>query len=350
MKVDYLIVGFGLAGLAFSEQLRRNNKTFIIFEDGSQTSSLVAGGMYNPVILKRFTPVWMAREQLDYARPFYAELAERLKDSYDQTIPILRTLKSVEEQNNWFAACDKPLLEDFMSTELQEVGSNLIEAPFKAGKVLKTGRIKVRNLISDLVNEHESEGNIQHESFDHQQLEIEEDQVVYKGIEASVCVFCEGNGLRDNPYFNYLPMTGTKGELLTIHAPDLQLDAVVKSAVFIMPLGNGRFKVGATFNWKDKTNLPTESARQELIEKLESVYKGPYTIIDQEAGVRPTTQDRRPLLGRHPEHQQLALFNGLGTRGVMIAPLLSLSLYNYLEHQQALKKEVDIKRFDPAHH
>ncbi len=64
MKVDYIIVGLGLAGLAFAEELIQANKSFIVFEDDSQTSSLVAGGVYNPVILKRFSPVWNAKEQL----------------------------------------------------------------------------------------------------------------------------------------------------------------------------------------------------------------------------------------------------------------------------------------------
>ena len=70
-SVDYIIVGLGLAGIAFAEELKKQSKTFVVFEDNSQTSSLVAGGMYNPVILKRFSAVWNAKEQLDLAIPFY---------------------------------------------------------------------------------------------------------------------------------------------------------------------------------------------------------------------------------------------------------------------------------------
>ena len=61
MKVDYIIVGLGLAGLAFVEELIVAKKTFLVFEDDSQTSSLFASGVYNPVILKRYTPVWNAK-------------------------------------------------------------------------------------------------------------------------------------------------------------------------------------------------------------------------------------------------------------------------------------------------
>jgi len=77
MKVDYIIVGIGLAGLAFVEELINSQKTFMVFEDNSQTSSLVAGGVYNPVILKRFTPVWNATEQLAVALPFYDALEKK---------------------------------------------------------------------------------------------------------------------------------------------------------------------------------------------------------------------------------------------------------------------------------
>jgi glycine oxidase len=63
MEVDYIIVGLGLAGLAFVEELLEAKKSFVVFENNSQTSSLVAGGVYNPVILKRFSPVWNAKEQ-----------------------------------------------------------------------------------------------------------------------------------------------------------------------------------------------------------------------------------------------------------------------------------------------
>ena len=78
MKVDYIIVGLGLAGLAFVEELISANKSFIVFEDASQTSSLVAGGVYNPVILKRFSPVWNAKEQLAIALPFYEKARKKI--------------------------------------------------------------------------------------------------------------------------------------------------------------------------------------------------------------------------------------------------------------------------------
>ena len=58
LKVDYNIVGLGIAGISICEQLQKNNKCFVVFDFGKTTSTLVSAGHINPVVLKRFTPVW----------------------------------------------------------------------------------------------------------------------------------------------------------------------------------------------------------------------------------------------------------------------------------------------------
>ena len=118
MKVDYIIVGLGLAGLAFIEELITAKKTFVVFEDDSQTSSLVAGGVYNPVILKRYTPVWNAKEQLKVALPFYQRIEKKLSIKVDEKFIIKKVFKSIEDQNNWFSAIDKPKLSGFLNPVL----------------------------------------------------------------------------------------------------------------------------------------------------------------------------------------------------------------------------------------
>ena len=110
-------------------------------------------------------------------------------------------------------------------------------------------------------------------------------------------------------------------------------------------MGDDLYKVGATFNWQEKDCFTTSAAREELVEKLEAVINCDYKIVDQEAAVRPTTGDRRPLLGVHPEYSQLALLNGLGTRGTMMAPYLAEQLYKHLEYNEPLDSDAQILRF-----
>ena len=97
---------------------------------------------------------------------------------------------------------------------------------------------------------------------------------------------------------------------------------------------------------KIRPSLPTEEGKKELESKLRTVINCNYTIVDHTAGIRPTIVDRRPLLGTHKKHKQLAILNGLGTRGVMIAPLMAKKLYQFIEKGESIDKEMNINRFE----
>ena len=345
MKVDYIIVGLGLAGLAFVEKLIQAKKSFIVFEDDSQTSSLVAGGVYNPVILKRFSPVWNAKEQLAIALPFYEHLEKKFNTTLDQKFVIKKAFKSTEDQNNWFAAFDKPTVAPFLEDNLDENTYSGVVGSHYFGNVKEGGRIDTYKLVETYRHYLKKNHWIRFEKFYHNDLLFEGNLAIYNNLQASKIVFCEGFGVKQNPYFNHLPLEEVKGEIITIHAPKLEIDFLLKSTLFVLPLGNHRYKVGATFNHKDKTSIPSIEGKEELVEKLKKVITVPYEIIDQSAGIRPAVKDRRPLVGVHDKYPQLAILNGLGTRGVMIAPSMAKELYGLLEEGIDLDPEINCNRF-----
>ena len=181
--------------------------------------------------------------------------------------------------------------------------------------------------------------------LNHRALEFGDNHVRYGDLKARRVVFCEGFGMRGNPFFNYLPLQGTKGELLTINAPELREDRIVKSGVFFIPLGHDRYRVGATYAWNDYTQEPTSAAREQLLGQLRKFVRCDFEVEGQVAGIRPTVPDRRPLLGRHPERPQLFALNGLGSRGVLIAPYAASRLVAHMEGGQPLPPEMDIARY-----
>ena len=345
MKVDYIVVGLGLAGLAFIEELTNANKSFIVFEDNSQTSSLVAGGVYNPVVLKRLTPVWNGEEQIKLAIPFYQKLEKKFKQQFDIKFRTKKVFKSLEDQNNWFVATDNPLLSRYINPQISKENYCGIISDFGFGELSGTGRIDTHKLVKLYRELLYQESKIIFEKFEHNQIQFYKGYIKYKNIEAKRVVFCEGFGIKQNPFFKNLPLKEAKGEMITIHSPELEIDFLLKSTLFVLPLGNHNYKVGATFNWKDKTSNPSKEGRAELVEKLKKVISVPYTIVNQIAGIRPTVKDRRPLVGLHPEYSTLAVLNGLGTRGVMIAPTVAKNLFNHIEKGEKLDLEINIKRF-----
>jgi glycine oxidase len=344
--IDYLIVGSGLAGICFAETALKNQKSIYVVNDNSQQSSVIAAGLYNPVILKRFSALQDAMAQIELLQPFYAALERKLDCKLDYKMPILRKFFSVEEQNDWYIAADKPGLVDFLSTKIINTTYNGIASPFDFGEVLHTGYVDTAVLLQKYRTFLKHNDWIEEARFDYENVVVSEHNIIYKNLIAKHIVFAEGFGMNANPFFNHLPLDGTKGELLVIKAPHLELDVIINTSLFILPLGDDLFKIGATYNWYDKTQIPTDVGKQELVDKIKSILNCDFEIIEHLAGVRPTVKDRKPLLGTHPNYQNVHILNGLGTRGVMLGPYMAKMLFENIESGVPLDISIDISRFN----
>lgn len=345
MVLDYIVVGFGLSGLSFVEELENHNKSYVVFEDASQQSSRVAGGLYNPVILKRFTMAWQASKQIETAASFYKDVETKLQKTVVSELPILRRFNTVEEQNNWFEASDKPVLEKFLSPELIRNTNPAVDIPFHYGKVKHTGKIDIVNMLSAYAKNLRENHILIDKSFEYDKIILTKDYIQYKEIKCKHIVFAEGYGVKNNPFFNDLPLHGNKGEYIIIRSKALKQKEAIKSSIFVIPLGDDLYKVGATYNNQDKSSEITTTAREELQKKLEKFLKVPYKVVDQVAGIRPTVRDRRPLIGTHARYANMHILNGMGSRGILLAPTMAKKLYNHIEKGTSLDKEIDCKRY-----
>ena len=349
MKVDTLIVGFGIAGLSYAEQLRRHKKSYVVVAPDEQSASHLAAGIVNPTVLKRFKPVWKAPVFIDYAFSFYSDLEQWVQTNVFHPLPIYRIFNNVQEQNDWTVAASKTSLEKYLNKQLiSKDYFSEVNAPFSMGEVIQSARVDIRRLLTHYINK-----IIPHqflsEKLDHKKIILGK-FIEYKNIKACRIVFCEGFHGLSNPYFKYLPLIGSKGEILTIKCEQLTQKVIFKGPIFLSPMGDKTFWVGATFNRKDKTTKVSEEGKEWLLSKLKQFLKLPFQILEHKAQIRATVIDRRPLLGIHPKNNRLFILNGLGTRGVLMAPLLSHWLYEFIEKQYEFPIEVSIKRFEKKHY
>ncbi|MFT6687119.1 MAG: glycine oxidase [Saprospiraceae bacterium] len=344
-EVDYIVVGLGIAGLSFCEQLIKNKKTFIVFDDGKKSSTLISAGVINPLVLKRFTPVWNAKEHISTAFPFYKKLSEKLHAPVLEEYPMYRIFNNVEEQNNWMVASDKNELKSFLHPEIVKNTNPSINAPFGFGKVNQTARVFSELLIEKYREYLQRIKSYSSETFEYSKLSETEESVQYKGISAKKIVFAEGASVRNNPFFPKELLIPNKGEFIVVKVPGLQFHAMLKSSIFIISLGNDLYKVGATYDREDISYETTGSAKEELMKNFEKVITAPYEVVSQIAGIRPTTKDRRPLLGTLNASNKKVFFSGLGTRGIISSPSLSQRLYRHLECGETLDKEINIQRY-----
>jgi glycine/D-amino acid oxidase-like deaminating enzyme len=349
MRVDYILVGFGIAGAALAAELRvRHRQVLVLDTPQPDSASRVAAGLMNPVAGKRFALSWRAEELLAAAIPFYRAQEERLRVPILQELPILKLFSSVQEQNSVLArSADQP-----WRPFVQEATGELPELPgveqeYGGLYIRGGGYVLVEELLTRLTALGRQEGWLRHETFDWGRLVADAaGGFLYDGrVQARHVISCEGAAAVHNPYFNWLPLTPNQGEVLTVECPELPEGAVLNKGAYVVPLAGGQLRVGATYRWPPFAAGTTPEARAELVQRLQAITRFPFRVTEQRAGVRPAVRDRKPLLGTHPETPGVHIFNGFGSKGVMMAPRLAQLMADWLENDVEPWPEVNIRRY-----
>jgi hypothetical protein len=308
--------------------------------------SKVAAGIWNPVVFKRLTKSWMIDDLLPAMLSFYRSCGKILGAELITERNIIKIFSELQEAELWKRKAAEEL-EGYLDRKI-EISSLGGISPSEIGfaKVLKSGNLDVPLFILKTRQLLELENSFFEDQFDFGQM-TGKDRISYKEMTAEKIIFAEGYRIKDNPYFNYIPFKPAKGEVLTIKSESLDIGKdILNKNMFVMPLENKTFKVGATYNWDQQDDRITAEARQELESKLKKLLIAPYHIVSQGAGVRPSVIDRRPVLGRHPVHELLYVFNGMGTKGVMLAPYFAKQLADFISGKGILEPEADVQRFN----
>ncbi|HYF69032.1 MAG TPA: FAD-dependent oxidoreductase [Ohtaekwangia sp.] len=340
---DFIIVGQGLAGSAVAIQLlKRKYRILVIDQRSANNSSRIAAGLFNPVTGKKMVKTWLADVLFPYLFDFYRDVEQRTGTPFFHPEPLYRPFLSVGEQNEWMAKSVDPTYEKYIQEVTTQPSWPQIKDPF-GGLILKQcGFINTTAYIHAARILIEAGGTLLNELFRPQLVSFKNDFVSYGNYQARKIIVC--SGVHSSIWFNWLPVRPLKGETLKIKT-GYQESVIINRGIYLVPVTKGEWRVGSTYQFNDKSESITTEARQELEIKMQDLIAFPYEVLSQEWGMRPTTPDRRPLLGVHPEFDKLIVFNGLGTKGVSLAPYFSEMLVHWLENKVTLIKEVDIKRY-----
>jgi len=342
---DQIVVGGGLAGSVLVYQLTQQGQHVCwIHSRQEKSSTAVAAGLINPLVFRYLTPVWKVNELLPEAVNFYQSIEEISQRSFLYPITIAKIFGEQDEVL-WQQKITKPAIAQWIDSIGYVTDNELLIQPCGAGFVQGYWLDTVVFLeeINKIVA---GRAVMLSERFDLDELHLSSDGVTYKNCcQAHKLIFCEGWQAVKNPFFDFVPFRPVKGELLTLKIENLKSNYLLNKDVFLLPLGNNLFRLGSTYNWDDLSDEPTVSARVNLLGKLAAFLNTKVEVIDHQAGVRPAVADRRPVIGAQPEYPQLAIFNGLGARGLMIAPWLRKQFVEHLLYQKPLNPEVDLQRF-----
>jgi glycine/D-amino acid oxidase-like deaminating enzyme len=344
-QFDYIIVGQGMAGSLLGYQLLKANRQVLILNDETlPTSSAVAGGIFNPITGKNLDKTWLADTIFPYFKEFYLALEKETHSQFYYETNLFRPYANEQQRRHFLQLTDEYDLGKYISLVKPDVYKE-IHNPLGGLYTTSAGWVDVPLMLEVLKQRFIQEEAYQAEKFDYQALAISEEQVNYKDFQAPKIIFCEGYYATQNPYFNWIPFNPAKGETLIATMKDYSIKEIVNQGSWIIPIGNNQYRFGSTYVWNQLDWQITEASKEAITGKIDKFLKTPYQLIDQQAGIRPTTKDRRPFLGNHPAHPNVYVFNGLGTKGVSLAPYFAEQMLNFLEKNKDLMPESNIQRF-----
>ncbi len=340
----HLIIGGGVAGVSLAWQLLKKGHFVLLIDNMQNKSSSIAAGMINPIVFRRVTKSWRVDEFLPAAEAFYKEVELATESQFFNSIKIRRFFASQQEKKYWNKKQGEEQFKKYLSPEeiynheftnpLNLLGSAIVKNAF---------RVNAPHFMKQMHNLFEVNNSLKYESFDHTKLDP--DTMIYNGKKYDSVIFCCGSDHSSIPHFNSVQIQHTKGQILTIKARQMPKEETWNKKGFILPIGSNSYMVGATIERNINDTIVTEEGRKELLKVINGLYSGSHEIIHQVAGIRPTVYDRRPVMGEHPKHKGFYIFNGLGTKGYLMAPLLAKEMTDFIIEAKDLHAEVQLSRF-----
>ncbi len=357
MKIDTLIVGQGLAGSLLAwELIARGRRVLVVDRDEAVTSSKVAAGIVTPITGKRLAPTWRGEEFWRYATTAYRRIEVQTGQWLFRPVPIARLLATEDEARRWqkriveagAEAGERRLPPGTVPLEIDET---LFHNDLGGFQMPGSGWLDVPGFL-EATRQHLLErlayaiGRV-----DADEIAVSRDGVRWKNIEAARVIFCQGWEGNRNRFFDWVPFRNAKGQILDLECPEAASEErIINRAGWLLPVGGGRFRGGATYEWDfpdaEATGISDEG-RSVVEAKLAAMLRVPFTVVGQRAAVRPVIRESRALIGLHPAADlfgRVGFFNGLGSKGVLNGPFFARQLAEHLVNGTPIESEVDLQK------
>lgn len=346
MPIDVLIIGQGICGTMLSWFLYKEGKSFVVIDDDNAAApSKVAAGIINPVTGRRFVYSWM----IDTVMPFATQTYEEIGQFFNQ---------KMVKQKDIIDFFPSPQMLEAFATRLTENDTYLHSYPdqnrfnqffdydFGCGQISPAYIADISAIISKWRQHLKEKTLLLEENFALSNLSIEKDLITYNSIHAQKIIFCNGINAATLPWFSNLPFSPSKGEMLLIESKDLTNEHIFKKGMMLAPLfQENLFWVGSSYQWEYEHAEPTTEFYEQTKILLDRWLKVPYNIIEHKAALRPSTLERRPFVGFHPQYNSIGILNGMGTKGTSLAPFFANQLVQNILFDAPITREADVKRF-----
>jgi glycine oxidase len=321
------IVGQGLAGTAVAWALHRRGCPVVMFDDGAPTSaSRVSAGLITPITGRRFTAEATAAD-IDAACAFYEAAGRALGIDILTRNAAQRIIADAEEQEVWEKRRTTPTMAAHIVA--QELRLNPAHVSMTHGAfAMRAARLEAAPYLAA---SRDHFGVVDARLDGATDIRITPNGVRVLGQPCRAVVIATGWTPDPNPLFPDLAISGSRGDILTVEMPELDLPGTLHKGIWIAPTRTaGHFRVGATFAWDRLTDGPLPQARAELERRLAETVRVPFKVVDHAAGVRPVARGRGVVMRPGPLAANVIAFNGFGAKGALRAALAAPRLASHI--------------------
>jgi len=367
IDTEFLIIGQGISGTFLSWYLHKNNRSYIVIDNNDPiVASRVAAGIINPVTGRRIVQTWMIDTLLPYALDAYTELGHELNieaisqkniiDFFPSPQMLIAFTEKFKEDPKYLRMPANPLQwrggrvdnesnRDGQATRPGGVPEQYFNYDFGYGEIDPSYAVNLAGILPAWRTRLKNNSQLIEEDFSLDNLIINENNINYNDITATKIIFCDGAACANNPYFKNLPFAANKGQALIIRNTEIPKNNIFKKGLTIVPGKDDFFWIGSSYEWDFTDINPSIDFLEKTTAQLKHWIKSPFTIEKHLATLRPATLERRPFVGLHPQHRQIGILNGMGTKGCSLAPWFANQLVNHLINNEPILPEANVNRF-----
>lgn len=348
MQVDVLIVGQGIAGSLLARELMQRGLAIRVVDNGNPLGATrVAAGLINPLTGKRIALSRNFGDYMPVALDTYAALEKQFGIRLWNPMDIIRVFRNASERDFWERRQPDPLYAPYVGPHVDTATMpGMLPGEHGAAIIKGGGWVDTTALTSAIRAELQGRHALCEEEFSHDDLKLTPDGATWQGFEADRVVFCEGWHIRNNPWFKHLPVRPDKGEILTLAMDTASLpEAILNRGHWLIPVNADTARAGASYSQRHTECVPEEKSRSDIEQSLQIMLDAPYNVVGQTPGIRPAIRDFRPTVGVHASHPQLAVFNALGSKGMLYAPGCAKALTAALLDDREIPEFIRAGRF-----
>ncbi|MEL6628249.1 MAG: FAD-binding oxidoreductase [Bacteroidota bacterium] len=351
MKQRIVILGGGLAASFIAARCAlRGHEVTIIDDQHPNSASRVAAGLFN-IITGRFGALsWLGPQLLEEIQAFFSQPTFSELQSYLHYTPIYRPFKTIEGYNKWIGRSVDPVFQEIVQFYEQPQQPHLLHNERGGIMIQPCGWADTSRLLQGFEEVLTRDFDVRYikREIPYTAFDLEKKSIILEKEPYAFdhVIFAEGYRMTHNPWLKDVRIIPNKGEILLLHAPSWKLPFVLSRKVYLVHIGDDRYVCGSTYRNQFDTTEPTEEGKAEILSHLAKAIKKPFDLVGHWAGVRPTTPNRRPIVGSLPTHQHVHVLGGFGTKGMLLAPFTSRLLDQLIfEGIDEIPEEAHIDRF-----